>query len=83
VEQDYGDPGEAVGGDRPALASSQFAVEATYQGTYRLDEDVLEHTALLNEHFGELAGWVASILVRLGDLDLVYLPPESGDGGGG
>jgi hypothetical protein len=26
---------------------------------------------------GALGRWVASVLVRLGDLDLVYLPPEA------
>lgn len=81
VEQDFGDLAGAGVADPSGHVGSQFAVEATYQGTYRLDEDILEHTSVLNEHFGEVAGWVASILVRLGDLDLAYLPPEPGEPG--
>ena len=30
----------------------------------------------LDEHFGALGGWISSMLVRLGDLKLEYLPPE-------
>ena len=76
VEQDYGDYDASSPEAQP---TSQFAVEATYQGTYQLDEAVLEDTSVLNDHFGELARWVASILVRLGDLDLTFLPPEPED----
>jgi hypothetical protein len=31
---------------------------------------------LLDEHFGALGGWIASTLVRLGDLHLEFLPAE-------
>jgi hypothetical protein len=31
---------------------------------------------VLDEHFGALGGWVASTLVKLGDLRLSFLPAE-------
>jgi hypothetical protein len=66
VEQAYAGPGEAP----------RVAVETTYQGTFRLDEAALEDPATLAAPLGELARWMASVLVRLGDLDLRYVPPE-------
>jgi len=51
------------------------AVEISYEGTYRLDEAVLEDPSSLEAHVGNLARWVASTLVRLGDLRLSFLPP--------
>jgi hypothetical protein len=67
VEQVY----EPVGGD------PRFAVETTYQGTLRLDEAAMDDASTLAGPVGALGRWVASVLVRLGDLDLVYLPPEA------
>jgi len=52
------------------------AVEATYQGTVVLDEAALEDPSMLAAPMGELASWVASVLVRLGDLELRYVPPD-------
>jgi hypothetical protein len=31
---------------------------------------------LLDEHFGALGGWIASLLVRLGDLKHEFLPSD-------
>lgn len=55
-----------------------FAVEITYEGLYRLAEDTLADgsSTLLDEHFGSLGGWIASMLVRLGDLKLDFLPAD-------
>jgi hypothetical protein len=56
------------------------AVEISYEGTYRLDETVLEDSSALEAQVSALARWVASTLVRLGDLELSFLPPgEVGD----
>ena len=60
----------------PGEAGPRFAVETSYQGTIRLDEAALEDTASLAAPAGQLARWVASVLVRLGDLKLAYLPPD-------
>ena len=56
----------------------EFAIEITYEGLYELAEETLADgsSGLLDEHFGTLGGWIASTLVRLGDLKLDYLPPE-------
>ncbi len=56
---------------RPACA-----VEIAYQGTYRLDEAVLEDPEKMSGSVAGLARWIASALVRLADLDLPFLPPD-------
>ena len=60
----------------PGQPGPRFAVETSYQGTIRLDETALEDTATLAAPAGQLARWVASVLVRLGDLQLPYLPAD-------
>ena len=62
------------------LAHAQFAVEVSYAGVLRLEEAVLEDVSQLDEQLGALGGWVASVLVRLADLDLAFLPPELEEG---
>jgi len=59
---------------------AQYAVETSYEGTLRLDEAALEDSSTLAGPVGALGRWVASVLVRLGDLELAYLPPEDGTG---
>jgi len=64
VESIYGaDPDEA-----------EYAIEVSYEGVYELDEAVLVDGSALDEHFNALGGWVASTLVKLGDLDLKFGP---------
>ncbi|MCP3989536.1 MAG: FAM151 family protein [Actinomycetia bacterium] len=50
------------------------AVEITYKGSYELDEKTLEDGSALDEHFGAMGGWIASALVRLGDLPFSFQP---------
>jgi len=65
VESIYGaDPDDA-----------EYAIEVSYEGVYELDEAALVDGSKLDEHFNTLGGWVASMLVKLGDLDLVFGPP--------
>jgi hypothetical protein len=52
------------------------AVEVAYQGTYRLEEPVLEDPEKLGDQAAGLARWIASALVGLSDLDLPILPPD-------
>lgn len=59
--------------ENPATAC---AVEVSYEGTVQLEEAVLEEPAKLDERLFALGQWVASTLVRLGDLDLEFLPPD-------
>ena len=58
------------------LDEPEFAIEVSYEGTYELDEATLADGSVLDEHFGAMGGWIASTLVRLGDLQFDFLPPE-------
>jgi hypothetical protein len=58
------------------LSEPEHAIEVSYEGTYELDEATLAEPTLLDEHFSSMGGWIASTLVRLGDLDLEFLPPD-------
>lgn len=62
---------------RADLTGSEFAVEVSYEGSVPLDETTLKDGSVLDEHFGSMGGWVASTLVRLGDLRFEFLPPEA------
>jgi hypothetical protein len=57
----------------------EFALEVTYEGSYELAEETLQDGAskVLDEHFGVLGTWVASTLVRLGDLGLQFREPDA------
>ena len=59
-------------------ASIEHAVEITYEGLYELAEETVADgtSTLLDDHFGALGGWIASTLVKLGDLHLAFLPGE-------
>lgn len=64
---------ESIYDTDPDLA--EYAIEVSYEGVYELDEAALVDGSVLDEHFNTLGGWVASTLVKLGDLDLVFGPP--------
>ena len=53
---------------------TDHAAEIVYQGAYELSEETLADgtNATLDQHFGSLGGWVASTLVKLGDLQFAY-----------
>ena len=63
--------------DTPGL-TPEFAIEITYEGLYELAEETLADGAstLLDQHFGALGGWIAAMLVKLGDLKLEFRPAE-------
>ncbi len=61
--------------------TAQFALEVSYAGVVRLEEEVLEDNSRLEQQLAGLGGWVASTLVRLADLDIAFLPPEMEEGG--
>jgi hypothetical protein len=73
VEIGHPDPDDPVLPDH-----TEYAVEITYEGLYELAEETLADGAstLLDEHFGALGGWIASTLVRLGDLRFAFLPAD-------
>jgi hypothetical protein len=59
---------------------AQHGAELVYQGVYALAEATLADgtNTLLDDHFGALGGWVASTLVKLGDLSFDYHPTQEG-----
>ncbi len=58
------------------LAPVSHAVELAYEGTYDLHDKALSDGTVLDDHFSALGGWIASMLVRLGDLPLAYHDPD-------
>ncbi|HXH58700.1 hypothetical protein [Iamia sp.] len=61
------------------LEPDEYAVEVSYEGSYDLEEEVLADGSVLDSHFSSMGGWIASTLVRLGDIKLDYLPPGDED----
>jgi hypothetical protein len=64
------------------LDEVEHAIEVSYEGFYELDESTLADGSVLDEHFSAMGGWIASVLVRIGDLKMAFLPPlemEDGD----
>ena len=76
IEISHPDPAEDL--DDEERGELEYAVEITYEGIYELAEETLADgtSSLLDEHFGALGGWVASTLVRLGDLRFANLPAD-------
>ncbi|MHB8294707.1 MAG: hypothetical protein ACYDH5_08815 [Acidimicrobiales bacterium] len=68
--------GQQAGGT-PNDQGRRVAIEVSFEGAYELSEAALEMPSSLVAEFSDLGKWVASRLVRLGDLDLDYLPPEA------
>jgi hypothetical protein len=62
-------------------STPDYAIEITYEGLYELAEETLADGAskLLDEHFGTLGAWIATTLVKLGDLNLTFLPADEAD----
>jgi len=52
------------------LNKPEHAIEVSYEGSYELDEAVLEDGSELDKHFSALGGWIAATLVKVGDLKL-------------
>jgi hypothetical protein len=61
------------------LGSGEYAIEVSYEGVVPLEEAALADGSILDHRFGAMGGWVASTLVRLGDLQLAFLPPEESE----
>ena len=58
------------------LEHPSYAIEISYEGSYEFSDDVLEDGAVLDKHFSALGGWIASLLVKLGDVPFDYHPAE-------
>ena len=57
------------------LHDAEYAIEVSYEGSYELDEATLADGSILDDHFSAMGGWIASTLVRVGDLTFDFLPP--------
>jgi len=63
------------------LQDVAYAIEVSYEGLYILNEETLADgsSKTLDEHFAAMGAWISSMLVRLGDIRLAYLPPDEED----
>jgi hypothetical protein len=61
----------------PDGGEGEFAIELSYEGTIPLEEATLADGSALDEQFKGIGGWIASTLVRLGDLKYEFLPPDT------
>jgi hypothetical protein len=61
------------------LNEREYAIEVSYEGSYDLDEATLADGTILDDHLSAMGGWIASTLVKLGDLTLPFLPPVDDD----
>lgn len=61
------------------LKEREYAIEVSYEGSYELDNDTLADGSTLDGHLSAMGGWIASTLVKLGDLKLPFLPPVEED----
>jgi len=59
-----------------SLNEQEFAIEISYEGVYEIDEEGLADGSALDKHFGSLGGWIASTLVKAGDLGLDHTVPD-------
>ena len=67
VEQTYND----------GMDECHIAVEVSYEGTYRFDDEAMQDRSVVERHVAAVGSWVASTLVRLGDLKLDFQPPDT------
>jgi hypothetical protein len=63
------------------LEDAAYAIEVSYEGLYILNEETLADgsSKTLDEHFAAMGAWISSMLIRLGDIKLAYLPPDEED----
>lgn len=61
------------------LKEREYAIEVSYEGSYELDNETLADGSTLDKHLSAMGGWIASTLVKLGDLKLPFLPPVEDD----
>jgi hypothetical protein len=57
------------------LRPTEWSIEFAYDGTYEVTLAVIEDAARLRTEFHGIGAWIASALVRLGDLKLAFRPP--------
>jgi len=70
-----GETGEPLDAPEPPV---RWAIEATYEGSLRFDEETLDQPSACRPTLQALSRWVASTLVRLADLPFAFHPPDAG-----
>jgi hypothetical protein len=70
---------EETSAAEPSSVAVRWAVEGTYEGSIRFEENHLENSSTIGPVIDALTRWVASILVQLADLPLTFLPPDPED----
>lgn len=58
-----------------SLDAPEYAIEVSYEGSYDIDEATLADGSTLDGHLNSMGGWIASTLVKVGDLRWDFLPP--------
>jgi hypothetical protein len=61
------------------LEHADWAVEFAFDGSFEFTEATISDRSELERAFAGVGPWVASQLVRLGDLRLAYRPPDDAD----
>ncbi len=61
------------------VGRTESAAEFLYEATLHLSESTMEDPSTLEGELKPLGAWLASVLVKLADLQLTYLPPEEDD----
>jgi hypothetical protein len=78
IEQVRRDADSDAGGDG-AFGATRWAAEATYEGSVRFNEQLLDEPSSIGPVFDGLARWIASTLITLADLPFTFLPPGEDD----
>jgi hypothetical protein len=73
------DPEAGAGEPRRGDGGLRWAAEATYEGSVRFSEQLLEDPAAVAPVFDGLTRWIASTLITLADLPFTFLPPGEDD----
>ncbi len=50
------------------MTAVTYGALVSYEGSYELSDAVLDDGSVLDEHFTAIGGWIAAMLVRLGDV---------------
>jgi hypothetical protein len=80
IEQVRPDPEAGAGDERDGReAGLRWAAEATYEGSVRFNEQLLDDPSAVAPVFDGLTRWIASTLITLADLPFTFLPPGEDD----
>ncbi len=59
-----------------ATERNEFTAEFAYEAILRIDEEDLGDTTSFDKQFAPIGQWLATLLVRLSDLNLSYIMPD-------